>query len=99
MKILIKPLEDAFIRHGVKFAYLFGSQQEMGGALLSGQDLDGHEGSDLDLGVVFEALPEDVYQVYGKLWADLSDLLEPLRLDLVFLQETDSLTEKERRDG
>jgi predicted nucleotidyltransferase len=95
LKIPIKPLENAFIKHGVKLAYLFGSQQEMGRALLSGQDLDGHEGSDVDLGVVFEVLPADVYDLYGSLWADLSGMLDPLTVDLVFLAETGYLLQYE----
>lgn len=47
--------------------------------------------SDLDIGVVFEILPDKAFLLYGEIYAELLDIFEPFDIDLVFLQETDSL--------
>jgi predicted nucleotidyltransferase len=75
-------------QHGVKAAFIFGSQKEAGMAFLKGNIPMIDETADLDIGVIFEKLPEDVFTVYGELYAELSLLFEPFRVDLVFLQET-----------
>jgi len=49
--------------------------------------------------VVFEKLPEDIFHTYCEIYADLSILFEPFRVDLVFLQETDILFQYEAIRG
>jgi len=88
-------LEELLKRHKVKIAYLFGSQKENGIAFLDGRLKEVERGSDLDIGVVFEELPQRRFEVYGDLYADLSILFEPFNVDLVFLQETDALFQYE----
>jgi len=80
---------------GVKAAYLFGSQKKAGVAFLNNAVLHIDKEADLDIGVVFERLPEDVFDIYGELYADLSILFDPFNIDLVFLQETDTLFQYE----
>ena len=75
-------------QHGVKAAYIFGSQKDAGIAFLKEIAPRINGKADLDIGVIFEKLPEDVFTVYGEMYADLSLFFEPFRVDLVFLQET-----------
>jgi predicted nucleotidyltransferase len=93
--MLREALDRIFEKHGVKIAYLFGSQQEAGLSFLQGKSIDIEKGSDLDVGVVFERLPQKAFDVYGDLFADLSLELDPFAVDLVFLQETNSLFQYE----
>jgi len=97
--VITKKLEQLFRKYHVKIAYLFGSQKEKGRDFLSGQLTDIKFGSDLDIGVVFEKLPEHIFDVYGNLYADLSMLFEPFNIDLIFLQETDAIFQFEAIKG
>jgi predicted nucleotidyltransferase len=83
----------------IKIAYFFGSQRKAGIAFLDGEDREIEKGADLDIGVVFEKLPEKPFRVYGELYADLSVLFEPFKVDLVLLQETDALFQYEAIKG
>lgn len=95
----VRALNDLFTRYGVKIVYLMGSQKETGMSFLFGQSAGIEKGSDLDIGVVFENLPQDRIGVYGELYADLSILFEPFRIDLIFLQETNALFQYEAIKG
>jgi predicted nucleotidyltransferase len=86
-------------RHGIKAAYLFGSQKEVGIAFLNGQIPKIDEKADLDVGVLFEKLPEDAFNAYGEIYADLSLFFEPFNVDLIFLQETGILFQYEAIRG
>jgi predicted nucleotidyltransferase len=92
-------LGQLFERYHVKIAYLFGSQKDKGIAFLSGESGDIESGSDLDIGVVFEKLPEHIFEVYGDLYADLAMFFEPFDIDLVFLQETEAIFQFEAIKG
>ncbi len=80
---------------GVKAVYLFGSQKDAGFAFLNNAIPHIEKEADLDVGIVFERLPKDVFDIYGELYAELSILFDPFNIDLVFLQETDSLFQYE----
>ncbi len=88
-------LTNILRQYGVKAAYIFGSQKEAGMAFLKGNVPMVAETADLDIGVIFEKLPEDAFKIYGELYADLSLFFEPFGVDLVFLQETGSLFQYE----
>lgn len=92
-------LAELFKKHGVKIAYLFGSRKDDGAAFLAGRLKEVEGGSDLDVGVVFERLPQRRYEIYGELYADLSILFDLFKIDLVFLQETDALFQYEAIRG
>ena len=85
-------LPDIAKRHGVALMYLFGSQREAGWMRLRRQPVALDDPlADVDLGVVFRhGLPglQQRPSVYAALYNELSELLLPLRLDLVFVQET-----------
>lgn len=95
----VETLTELFRKHRVKIAYFFGSQKDVGVTFLSGKDEEIEKGSDLDIGVVFEELPQKIFEVYGELYADLSILFEPFKIDLVFLQEIDALFQYEAIKG
>jgi predicted nucleotidyltransferase len=92
-------LPELFKTYGVKIAYLFGSQKETGAAFLREEDRKIEKESDLDIGIVFEKLPDSPFKLYGKLYADLSVLFEPFEIDLVFLQEAGALLQYEAIKG
>ena len=96
-------LSEVLARHHVSLAYLFGSQAEVGKALLDGESVKPIDAlSDLDLGVVSESpLPTGLERVrfYASVYNDLVDLLRPLNLDLVLLQETHSVFQLEAVKG
>lgn len=94
-----EKLTHIFKKHGVRIAYLFGSQKEAGIAFLEGVATKIDDEVDLDIGVVFKIFPEDVFEAYGELYADLSLFFEPFTVDLVFLQETDALFQYEAITG
>ncbi|MBI3399098.1 MAG: nucleotidyltransferase domain-containing protein [Deltaproteobacteria bacterium] len=83
----------------VKLAYLFGSQKDAGIAFLDGKSQGIDKTADLDIGIVFEKLPQCPFEVYGEIYAKLSMLFEPFAVDLVFLQETDPLFQYEAING
>jgi predicted nucleotidyltransferase len=92
-------LEELFRKHKVKIAYIFGSQKEKGLAFLKGETVDVEKHSDLDIGVVFDRLPQKKFEIYGDLYVDLSLLFKPFNIDIVFLQETDALFQYEAIKG
>jgi predicted nucleotidyltransferase len=92
-------LGEIFRRYNVRIAYLFGSQRDRGIAFIDGESIKPEEGHDLDIGVVFNKLPLNRMNIYGELYADLSFFFEPFNIDLVFLQETDSLFQFEAIKG
>jgi len=95
----VEELTALFKKYGVKIAYLFGSQKEAGAAFLSGKAVEVDGDSDLDIGLVFERLPEKTFSVYGELYADLCLLFEPFVIDPVFIQETESFLQYEAITG
>jgi len=97
--VLLNQLNTLFKKHGVKIAYLFGSQKEKGLEFLNGNPVEVDRGSDLDVGIVFKVFPKDAYRVYGEIYADLVDLLYPFDVDIVFLQETNPLFQYEAIKG
>lgn len=94
-----ESLAELFRKYRIKIAYLFGSQKQAGTAFLKGKAQEVEEDSDLDIGVVFDKLPQKTFGVYGELYADLLILFEPFMVDLVFLQETDALFQYEAIKG
>jgi predicted nucleotidyltransferase len=98
----IERLEEISARYGVSLIFLFGSRNDTGIAYLEGKAIEEQDPmADLDIGVVFQRgkFPAKPYKVYAQLYADLSVLFDPFKLDLVFLQETHSLIQFEAIKG
>lgn len=88
---------DALCReHGLLAIYLFGSREQDGVRLLSGERAE-REGSDLDVAVVFAGPPR--VERLPALQVALEDAFAPLRVDLVPVQRTDALFEFRAIDG
>lgn len=83
--------------HGVLAVYLFGSRADDGLRLLQGEEVS-REGSDLDLGVVFQA-PAINFDRLASLQVGFEDVFAPLRVDLVPLNRVDALFQFAAVDG
>jgi len=82
--------------------FLFGSQREKGLCVLRGETVNTRDPlADLDVGVVFPtgAFPDRPFKVFGPLYAEFQEVFRPLKLDLVFLQETESTFQFEAIQG
>lgn len=80
-KAIVSKLKIIAERYGVRDFYIFGSS-----ALKIR-----HEGSDLDIGIIFkDGLPmaENRMKIYGEIFSLLSDAFPKEKTDLVFLEET-----------
>lgn len=90
-------------RHRLRLVYLFGSQVEVGLALLRGEHPPVTDPmADIDVGVVFlEGLPPAQARaaVYAEMYNDLHDLFAPHSLDLCFLEEGHSVFQSSVLDG
>ncbi|HEX2645316.1 MAG TPA: nucleotidyltransferase domain-containing protein [Thermoanaerobaculia bacterium] len=82
---------------GLLAVYLFGSRRDDGLRALAGDEVSG-AGSDLDIGVVFQA-QDFGWEALARLQVQLEDLFTPLRIDLVPLQRVDSLFQARAIDG
>ncbi|WP_324715294.1 nucleotidyltransferase domain-containing protein [Carboxydochorda subterranea] len=99
-----RALGDIAQRYGLDLVYAFGSQADLVAALVTtGAVPSRPTRSDADIGVVFAGgLPpagRDRAVTYARLNLELSDLLEPLMVDLVFLQENHSVFQAEAIKG
>lgn len=83
----------------ISLIYLFGSQAQKGLALLNGVSVEADDYlEDLDIGIVLrDELPsaEKMPTFYSNIYNQISTLFEPLKLDLVLLQEQHSVFQAE----
>jgi len=93
-------IKEIFRRYNIALCYLFGSQKEIGEALLEGEKVEVLDPeSDIDFAVLFKTLPESPLEVYASLSLDLQDMASPFRADLLFLHEVDHLIQLEAIKG
>jgi hypothetical protein len=92
-------LEKLSRNNKINLIYLYGSQAQKGLALLNGASVKADDNlEDLDIGIVLrDELPaaEKMPAFYSKLYNQISTLFEPLKLDLVLLQEQHSVFQAE----
>jgi predicted nucleotidyltransferase len=86
-----KGIRDIAERFDCDLIYFFGSQEEKGRRYIEGEDVRADIFSDLDIAVAFRDRPIEAIQIYGKIYKQLSDLLEPFNVDLVFMHELGTL--------
>ncbi len=96
---MFNAIEKLAKRFNVRIIYLFGSRKDEGTGYLKGHPVSSKVKSDLDIGVVFGGLPPNKTEVYGQMYIELSEIFEPFEIDLVFLEETDSLFQYEAIKG
>lgn len=86
----------------IDLIFLFGSQKEKGLSVLEGREVQVTDPlADLDIGIVFRKglFPQKPYKVFGPLYFQLCEVFTPLKIDLVFLQETESTFQFEAIKG
>lgn len=86
-----RGLQDVLRKHRILLAYLFGSQQDEGVEYLSGKKYKAGSRSDLDIGLLLEKFPKDIFNLYGNLYSDLSEVFAPFSIDILFLNEVGPL--------
>ena len=87
----LRKLRSIFQKRGILLAYLFGSQQEKGIKFLAGKRCRPDSVSDLDIGLLLESRPKDMFEFYGSLYIELSHVFAPFPIDIVFLNEANPL--------
>ena len=93
-------IEEVCKAYHVALCYLFGSQKEIGAALLQGKHVEANDPeSDIDFAVYFITPPQNTLDVYARLSIDLGELVSPFKTDLVFLHEVDHLLQIEAING
>jgi len=82
-------------KYGISLVYLFGSEAERGRIYFEGERVTPDPFSDLDVAVAFEkALPEPM-ETYGRLYREISEIFVPFNVDLLFMQEVNTLFQHE----
>ncbi len=90
-------LERVCCEHGILAVYLFGSRADDGLRLLCSEEVP-HEGSDIDVGIVFPDGAPSLDKLVAAETA-LAEVFAPLRADVVALQRVDSLFQADAIDG
>lgn len=66
---------------------------------MTGESVTPDMSSDLDIGLHLVDLPKNMFDFYGNLYSELSDVFEPFDIDIVFLNEVDYLMKFEIISG
>lgn len=97
-----ESLEQSCEAENVLSAYLFGSRADDGLRLLAGESVE-REGSDLDIGVVFDVydFDDETFDFWSltRLQVAMEEIFAPLRIDLVPLQRVDPIFQFRAIDG
>jgi predicted nucleotidyltransferase len=81
----------------VLLVYLFGSQKDTGLKYLHEHNIHHEQNihiektSDLDIGILLESPPANMYRVHGDLYLNLSTIFDPFNIDIVFFHEVSYL--------
>lgn len=96
----MKKINDICKKYNIALCYLFGSQSEVGMAILEGKkvELEDPE-ADIDFAVLFIRPPENSLKTYVSLSLELQGLVSPFKADLLFLHEADHLIQFEAIKG
>lgn len=86
-----KDISNIAEQFGCVLIYLFGSQADKGMRYLEGEDVIPDAFSDLDIAVAFSNPPVEPIEVYGDMYKELSKILVPFNIDLVFMHEVNVL--------
>lgn len=92
MKKGIREISEKF---GCILIYFFGSQADRGKKYIEGEDISPDAFSDLDIAVAFKTPPAEPIRIYGDLYKEISKILDPFNIDLVFMHEVDTLFQYE----
>jgi predicted nucleotidyltransferase len=90
-----KDMKDIAERFGCVLIYFFGSQAEKGRSYLEGEEVSPEPFSDLDVAILFKDPPVESVKIYGEVYREISEILEPFHIDLVLIHEMDTLFQYE----
>ncbi|MDN5317920.1 MAG: hypothetical protein PWR08_2045 [Thermoanaerobacterium sp.] len=100
---LSNALIDICKKYDIGLLYIFGSQKENALKLLNNEKITVIDPlSDIDVGIVFKQdieLINDRYNLYAKIYNEMEDIFVPYKLDLIFLQEKNSVFQCEALKG
>lgn len=82
-------------KYGITLLYLFGSEAEKGRIYLEEGRISAHPFSDLDVAIAFEKTLSEPMETYGYFYREISEIFEPFNVDLVFIQEVNTLFQYE----
>jgi predicted nucleotidyltransferase len=92
----MNQIEEICKKYNIALCYIFGSQKEVGKALLEGKKVERLDPeSDIDFGVLFITPLKNTLETYASLSLDLQELVSPFKVDLLFLHEVDHLIQLE----
>jgi predicted nucleotidyltransferase len=96
----MNKIKEICKKYGIALCYIFGSQKNIGKAILEGRDVEIRDPeSDIDFAVLFNVLPQNTIETYAYLSLDLDEIVSPIRTDLLFLHEVDHLIQLEAIKG
>lgn len=96
----MKEISEICHRYNVALCYVFGSQAEIGKALIDGKNVElADPESDIDFAVLFIKSPENTLKTYANLSLELQEFVSPFKVDLLFLDEVDHLIQLEAIKG
>lgn len=82
-------------KYGITLVYLFGSEAERGRIYLEKGVVAPRPFSDLDVAVAFEKPPPEPMETYGYLYREIAEIFVPFDVDLLFMQEVNTLFQHE----
>ena len=86
-----RRIEAIAEKYGLRFVYFFGSEAEKGRVYLEKGKVTPFPFSDLDVAVAFEKALAEPMETYGHLYKEISETLDPFDVDLVFMQDVNTL--------
>ncbi len=96
----MSQIEEICKKYGIALCYIFGSQKNLGKAILEGRDVEITDPeSDIDFAVLFKEPPANPLETYAYLSVDLNEMVSPFKADLLFLHEVDHLIQLEAIKG
>ncbi len=90
-----KDIRDIAEQFDCILIYFFGSQADEGRRYLNGEYISPDFFSDLDVAIAFREPPVKAIKIYGDIYKEMSELLEPFNIDLVFMHELGALFQYE----
>lgn len=86
-------------KYKISLIYLFDSEAKLNAKFLRDENIKTESYSDLDIAMLFESAPKSSLFTYREPSIDFSLLFYPFEIDLVFIDEVDSLSKYELVKG
>ncbi len=87
LELAMNQISQICKKYNIALCYLFGSQKDIGEAILRGDKREPSDPeSDIDFGVLFKAMPQNSLETYATLSLELEDFISPFKIDLLFMR-------------